>query len=140
MPLYVPPFYLARLSPQKSRAVNPPPWSSRVVRSARWPAFQDGISPVPRGRGRAGRHVPEFAGPGFRLYTNSDVLGVELAGAMKNVIAIAAGVCGGLGLGSNSLAALITRGLADMSRLAIKLGAKTETLRGLACPGDVVLT
>jgi glycerol-3-phosphate dehydrogenase (NAD(P)+) len=82
----------------------------------------------------------EFAGPGFRLYTNSDVLGVELAGAMKNVIAIAAGVCSGLGLGSNSLAALITRGLAEMSRLAIKLGAKPETLSGLAGLGDLVLT
>jgi glycerol-3-phosphate dehydrogenase (NAD(P)+) len=82
----------------------------------------------------------EFAGPGFRLYTNDDVLGVELAGAMKNVIAIAAGVCGGLGLGSNSLAALITRGLAEMSRLAGKLGAKPETLKGLAGLGDLVLT
>jgi glycerol-3-phosphate dehydrogenase (NAD(P)+) len=82
----------------------------------------------------------EFAGPGFRPYTNSDVLGVELAGAMKNVIAIAAGACGGLGLGSNSLAALITRGLAEMSRLAIKLGAKPETLSGLAGLGDLVLT
>ena len=82
----------------------------------------------------------EFAGPNFRLYTNSDVLGVELAGAMKNVIAIAAGVCSGLRLGSNSLAALITRGLAEMSRLATKLGAKPETLSGLAGLGDLVLT
>jgi len=82
----------------------------------------------------------EFAGPGFRLYTNTDVLGVELAGAMKNVIAIAAGVCAGLGLGSNALAALITRGLAEMSRLAVKLGAKAETLSGLAGLGDLVLT
>ena len=82
----------------------------------------------------------EFAGPNFRLYTNTDVLGVELAGAMKNVIAIAAGVCSGLGLGSNSLAALITRGLAEMSRLATKLGAKPETLSGLAGLGDLVLT
>lgn len=82
----------------------------------------------------------EFAGPNFRLYTNTDVLGVELAGAMKNVIAIAAGVCGGLGLGSNSLAALVTRGLAEMSRLASKLGARPETLSGLAGLGDLVLT
>ena len=82
----------------------------------------------------------EFTGPNFRLYTNSDVVGVELAGAMKNVVAIAAGVCGGLGLGSNSLAALITRGLAEMSRLAGKLGAKPETLSGLAGLGDLVLT
>jgi glycerol-3-phosphate dehydrogenase (NAD(P)+) len=82
----------------------------------------------------------EFAGPNFRLYTNSDVLGVELAGAMKNVVAIAAGVCVGLGLGSNSLAALIARGLAEMSRLATRLGAKSETLSGLAGLGDLVLT
>jgi glycerol-3-phosphate dehydrogenase (NAD(P)+) len=82
----------------------------------------------------------EFAGPNFRLYTNDDVLGVELAGAMKNVIAIAAGVCQGLGLGSNPLAALITRGLAEMIRLAAALGAQPETLTGLAGLGDLVLT
>lgn len=82
----------------------------------------------------------EFAAPNFRLYTNPDVLGVELAGATKNVIAIAAGVCQGLGLGANSLAALITRGLAEMTRLAVVLGAKPETLSGLAGLGDLVLT
>jgi glycerol-3-phosphate dehydrogenase (NAD(P)+) len=82
----------------------------------------------------------EFAGPNFRLYTNEDVLGVELAGAMKNVIAIAAGACQGLGLGSNPLAALITRGLAEMTRLAVALGARPETLGGLAGLGDLVLT
>jgi glycerol-3-phosphate dehydrogenase (NAD(P)+) len=82
----------------------------------------------------------EFAAPNFRLYTNDDVLGVELAGAMKNVIAIAAGACQGVGLGANSLAALITRGLAEMSRLAVALGARPETLSGLAGLGDLVLT
>jgi glycerol-3-phosphate dehydrogenase (NAD(P)+) len=82
----------------------------------------------------------EFVGPNFRVYTNNDVLGVELAGAMKNVIAIAAGVCEGLGLGANPLAALITRGLAEMSRLAAALGAQPETLSGLAGLGDLVLT
>jgi glycerol-3-phosphate dehydrogenase (NAD(P)+) len=82
----------------------------------------------------------QLAAPNFRLYTNDDVLGVELAGAMKNVIAIAAGVCQGLGLGSNPLAALITRGLAEMTRLAIALGARRETLSGLAGLGDLVLT
>jgi glycerol-3-phosphate dehydrogenase (NAD(P)+) len=82
----------------------------------------------------------EFAGPNFRLYTNDDVLGVELAGAMKNVMAIAAGACQGLGLGSNALAALITRGLAEMARLAVALGARSETLSGLAGLGDLVLT
>jgi glycerol-3-phosphate dehydrogenase (NAD(P)+) len=82
----------------------------------------------------------EFSGPTFRLYTNEDVLGVELAGAMKNVMAIAAGACQGLALGANSLAALITRGLAEMSRLAVALGAKPETLSGLAGMGDLILT
>ena len=81
-----------------------------------------------------------FAGPSFRLYSNDDVLGVELAGAMKNVIAIAAGACQGIGLGANSLAALITRGLAEMKRLAEALGAKRDTLSGLAGLGDLVLT
>jgi glycerol-3-phosphate dehydrogenase (NAD(P)+) len=88
----------------------------------------------------ATRIQEEFAAPGFRLYTNDDVLGVELAGAMKNVMAIAAGACQGLGLGSNAVAALVTRGLAEMSRLAIALGAKPETLMGLAGLGDLVLT
>lgn len=88
----------------------------------------------------AGEVQSEFTGPAFRLYTNSDVIGVELAGAMKNVIAIAAGVCVGLGFGANSMAALITRGLAEMTRLAIRLGAKPETMSGLAGLGDLVLT
>ena len=82
----------------------------------------------------------ELSGPSFRLYTNDDVLGVELAGATKNVIAIAAGACQGLGLGSNPLAALITRGLAEMMRLTAALGARPETLSGLAGLGDLVLT
>jgi len=88
----------------------------------------------------AGKLQEEFASPGFRLYTNDDVLGVELAGAMKNVMAIAAGTCQGLGLGWNSLAALVTRGLAEMTRLAVALGARPETLSGLAGLGDLVLT
>jgi len=82
----------------------------------------------------------EFASSSFRLYTNDDVLGVELAGPMKNVMAIAAGACQGLGLGANSLAALITRGLAEMTRLTVALGGKPETLSGLAGLGDLVLT
>jgi glycerol-3-phosphate dehydrogenase (NAD(P)+) len=82
----------------------------------------------------------KFVAPHFRLYTNDDVLGVELAGAMKNVIALAAGACQGVGLGFNSLAALITRGLAEMTRLAVALGARPETLSGLAGLGDLVLT
>ncbi len=82
----------------------------------------------------------EFASPALRLYTSSDVVGVELGGAVKNVIAVAAGVVEGLGLGHNPTAALITRGLAEMTRLACACGGKRETLAGLAGMGDLVLT
>ncbi len=82
----------------------------------------------------------EFGSATFRLYTNDDVAGVEFAGAVKNVIAIAAGVCAGLGLGGNSAAALVTRGLAEMTRLATALGGRRDTLAGLAGMGDLVLT
>jgi glycerol-3-phosphate dehydrogenase (NAD(P)+) len=82
----------------------------------------------------------EFSDPRFRVYTNDDVAGVELGGSLKNVIAIAAGVCDGLGLGHNSVAALITRGLAEMTRLAVACGGRPETMAGLAGLGDLVLT
>ena len=82
----------------------------------------------------------EFSDPRFRVYTNNDVIGVELGGALKNVIAIAAGVCDGLDLGHNSVAALITRGLAEMTRLAVACGGRPETMAGLAGLGDLVLT
>ncbi len=82
----------------------------------------------------------EFSGPTLRLYTNEDVIGVELGGALKNIIAIAAGVAEGLGLGHNTIAALITRGLAEMTRLGTALGARRDTLGGLAGMGDLVLT
>src|SRR5204862_8055275 len=75
-----------------------------------------------------------------RVYTNDDVAGVELGGALKNVIAIAAGVCDGVGLGHNSVAALITRGLAEITRLVIACGGRRETMLGLAGVGDLVLT
>jgi glycerol-3-phosphate dehydrogenase (NAD(P)+) len=76
----------------------------------------------------------------FRAYSSADVIGVELGGALKNVIAIAAGIVDGLGFGHNTVAALITRGLAEMSRLAVALGARPDTLSGLAGLGDLVLT
>ncbi len=76
----------------------------------------------------------------FRVYTNDDVIGVELGGALKNIIAIAAGVCAGLGLGHNSAAALITRGLAEIARLTVACGGRLETMAGLAGLGDLVLT
>jgi glycerol-3-phosphate dehydrogenase (NAD(P)+) len=89
----------------------------------------------------AAAHVQEcFRGPSFRLYRSDDVAGVELGGALKNVIAIAAGVVEGLGLGHNSLAALITRGLAEISRVAGAEGGRRETLAGLSGLGDLVLT
>jgi glycerol-3-phosphate dehydrogenase (NAD(P)+) len=82
----------------------------------------------------------EFRGPYFRLYGSDDVVGVEIGGAMKNVIAIAAGVVEGLNLGHNALAALITRGLAEVARLACAAGGRRETLAGLSGLGDLVVT
>jgi glycerol-3-phosphate dehydrogenase (NAD(P)+) len=82
----------------------------------------------------------ELRGRRFRLYASTDVVGVEIGGALKNVIAIAAGVVEGLGLGQNALAALITRGLAEITRLACAVGARPETLAGLTGLGDLVLT
>lgn len=82
----------------------------------------------------------EFSDPAFRVYSSDDLVGVELGGALKNVIAIAAGIVEGLGLGHNTAAALITRGLAEMTRLAVACGARRETLSGLAGMGDLVLT
>lgn len=82
----------------------------------------------------------EFSDASFRIYTNNDVVGVELGGALKNVIAIAAGISDGLGFGHNSAAALITRGLAEMTRLVVACGGRAETMAGLAGLGDLVLT
>ncbi len=81
-----------------------------------------------------------FSGPAFRLYTSSDPIGVEVGGSIKNVVAIGAGVLHGMGLGHNAMAALITRGLAEMTRLAAAMGGKPQTLAGLAGLGDLVLT
>jgi glycerol-3-phosphate dehydrogenase (NAD(P)+) len=81
-----------------------------------------------------------LATPAFRLYTQSDVVGVELGGALKNVMAIAAGISDGLELGTNARAALLTRGLAEMTRLGVALGARASTFAGLAGMGDLVLT
>lgn len=82
----------------------------------------------------------QFTTPYFRVYTNSDLIGVELGGAIKNVIAIAAGIADGLGFGYNTRAALITRGLAEITRLGTKMGAEAATFAGLAGMGDLVLT
>ncbi len=88
-----------------------------------------------------GRRLQEdFSSPGLRVYRNEDVIGTELGGALKNVIALAAGVVAGLELGANSAAALITRGMAEITRLATACGGRRETLAGLAGMGDLVLT
>ncbi|MCX7819747.1 MAG: NAD(P)-dependent glycerol-3-phosphate dehydrogenase [Kiritimatiellae bacterium] len=81
-----------------------------------------------------------FAQPTFRVYTSDDVAGVELGGVLKNVVAIAAGACDGLGLGENAKAALVTRGLAEMIRIGVVLGARPETFAGLSGVGDLMLT
>ena len=83
---------------------------------------------------------PRLSGSAFRVYASDDVIGVETGAALKNVIAIASGICQGLGLGSNTVAALITRGLAEITRLAVALGGRERTLAGLAGLGDLVLT
>jgi glycerol-3-phosphate dehydrogenase (NAD(P)+) len=96
----------------------------------------------------AASSIPEDAGiiqselsfENLRIYTNTDLVGTELGGSVKNVIAIAAGMLAGVGFGTNSIAALMTRGLAEMSRLAVRAGARTETMMGLAGMGDLVLT
>ncbi len=88
----------------------------------------------------AARVQADFSGPSFRLYTSADPAGVEVGGSIKNVVAIGAGVLHGMGLGHNAMAALITRGLAEMTRLAVAMGGKAQTLAGLAGLGDLVLT
>lgn len=88
----------------------------------------------------AARVQGDFSSESLRLYTSTDVIGVELGGALKNVIAIAAGVAAGVGLGYNSAAALMTRGIAEITRLAVACGGRRETLAGLSGVGDLVLT
>ncbi len=96
----------------------------------------------------AGAHTREaaeqvqsfFMNEAFRVYTSPDMLGIELGGSLKNVIALAAGMADGLGFGDNTKAALITRGIAEISRLALAMGAKTETLGGLSGMGDLIVT
>lgn len=89
----------------------------------------------------AARFVQQsFSSSYFRVYTSSDIIGVEIGGAVKNIIAIASGICDGLGLGDNTKAALITRGLMEMIRLGVKLGGREETFAGLSGVGDLIVT
>lgn len=81
-----------------------------------------------------------FTTPTFRVYTSDDVIGVELGGALKNIIAIAAGICDGMGFGANTKAALLTRGLAEITRLGVKMGGRKETFFGLSGIGDIATT
>ena len=103
------------------------PWLSRAVIASEDQALVQEIQ-------------ASFSGPTFRVYGSCDPTGVEIGGALKNVIAIGAGISDGLGLGHNAVAALITRGLAELTRLAIAVGANAETMSGLAGLGDLVLT
>ncbi|MGA2383356.1 MAG: NAD(P)H-dependent glycerol-3-phosphate dehydrogenase [Gemmatimonadales bacterium] len=116
-------------------ALSGPTFSREVYE--RQPTAAVAASGTPETAGRAQRAI---AAPYFRLYTNDDVVGVELAGALKNVVAIAAGILDGLGMGNNTRAALITRGLAEIARLGAALGAKPATFAGLAGMGDLLMT
>ncbi len=98
------------------------------------------VSLAAENESEAGKLQKIFTTPYFRVYTNSDLMGAELGGALKNVIAIAAGISDGLGLGHSSRAALITRGLAEMTRIGVALGADQRTFSGLSGLGDLVLT
>jgi glycerol-3-phosphate dehydrogenase (NAD(P)+) len=131
---------------------------SEIVQQELGPAVRAGVLSGPSFASEMARELPtavcvastdsrvvekvqaEFRAPYFRLYGTSDVVGVEIGGALKNVIAIAAGVAEGLGLGHNAQAGLITRGLAEIARLACAAGAQRDTLAGLTGLGDLVLT
>jgi glycerol-3-phosphate dehydrogenase (NAD(P)+) len=108
-----------------------------------WEVFQrqpTAIVAAARDHGVAQRAQRVFSTSYFRVYSSTDVVGVELGGALKNVIALAAGILEGLGLGNNTRAALITRGLAEITRLGVALGAQPMTFAGLAGLGDLILT
>jgi glycerol-3-phosphate dehydrogenase (NAD(P)+) len=123
------------LEPERFVALSGPTFAREVASGLPAAAVLAGRSPSSL------RMLQEaFSTPSFRLYRSADVVGVELAGALKNVIAIAAGMATGLGLGHNALAALLTRGLHEIARLGVRLGGQPETFRGLAGMGDLVLT
>jgi glycerol-3-phosphate dehydrogenase (NAD(P)+) len=126
---------VSRRFPPRLCAISGPSFATEVVRG-------DPTAVVVASRDRTVAQLvqKEFSSRTLRIYTSTDVVGVEIGGAVKNIIAIAAGVIAGLGLGHNPVAALITRGLAEISRLACACGAKRETLAGLAGMGDLVLT
>jgi len=122
--------------PKDSFAVLSGPSFAREVAS-RFPTV---VTVASKNLQNAGLVQQVFATPYFRVYTNSDIIGVELGGSVKNVIAIASGIIEGLGFGYNTRAAIITRGLAEIRRLGLKLGANPRTFAGIAGVGDLVLT
>ena len=126
----------AQVAPQlRAGALNGPSFAQEVARSQ--PTALVAASPHASVRDAL---VQAFHGAALRVYANEDIVGVEVGGAVKNVLAIATGLCDGLDLGLNARAALITRGLTEMTRLGVALGAKTETFMGLSGLGDLVLT
>jgi len=126
----------AQVAPQlKAGSLNGPSFAQEVARSQ--PTALVAASPHASVREAL---VQAFHGGALRVYANDDIVGVEVGGAVKNVLAIATGLCDGLDLGLNARAALITRGLAEMTRLGVALGAKPETFMGLSGLGDLVLT
>jgi|LauGreDrversion4_2_1035121.scaffolds.fasta_scaffold224047_2 glycerol-3-phosphate dehydrogenase (NAD(P)+) len=126
----------AQVAPRlKAGALNGPSFAQEVARSQ--PTALVAASPHASVREAL---VQAFHGATLRVYANDDIVGVEVGGAVKNVLAIATGLCDGLELGLNARAALITRGLAEMTRLGVALGAKPETFMGLSGLGDLVLT
>lgn len=126
----------SEVPPALSRAVlSGPSFATEIARGL--PAALTLASPDPEFAARVAR---ELHGNAVRIYSSDDVAGVEVAGALKNVMAIAAGISDGLGLGANARAALITRGLAEITRLGLKLGGRPATFMGLAGAGDLILT
>ena len=126
----------AQVAPQlQAGALNGPSFAQEVARTQ--PTALVAASPHASVRDAL---VKAFHGGALRVYANEDIVGVEVGGAVKNVLAIATGLCDGLDLGLNARAALITRGLAEMTRLGVALGAKPETFMGLSGLGDLVLT
>jgi glycerol-3-phosphate dehydrogenase (NAD(P)+) len=126
---------LAEFRPESLVVLSGPTFAAEVARNA-----PTAVVVASRSERAAERVQGLFQSSSFRVYTNTDVLGVELGGALKNVIALGAGVTAGLGFGHNALAAVITRGLAEITRLGLAMGAQRSTFMGLAGLGDLVLT
>ena len=126
---------VASIAPVRFATLGGPSFAREVAA-----ALPTAVTLATRDSGVARQLQADFSSESLRVYTNDDVTGVELGGALKNVIALAAGVAAGLQLGSNAAAALITRGMAEITRLAVACGARPETMAGLAGYGDLVLT